>query len=730
MRLEIRKPSGPTEDSIAIRVVVAVAVEVAILAVVTQPGAVEPLTAVASLLLAPLGYLFSYHRRGQANVILKLVLSVALLAALGQFIAEVRLATSVDQARLPLASLFLWVQVLHAFDVPRRRDLAFSMVSSLILMAEAGSLSLSTSFVVFLVPWAVLAGVWLSLSSRPRPDQVTSPISVRRVAPPVKPPRLAPARSVAMTTTAALMAAFLLFLAMPRVPGSLVKAPPFSLAGAPSPVNGFDGSVDNPGLPADPGDGVVDFASGAYPGFSDVVDLRARGQLSDELAFRVRATQAALWRAEVFDTYEGSRWTIEDDETEILPQDGDGTSYLVPPEVVRRNGAYGEGAAHLTQTFYIDTPQPNVLFAAQGASQVYFPSAGLRVDAAGSIRSPILLDQGMVYSVVSDVPVTSPSLLRRSGPVRVDRMTSYLQVPDSLPDRVRDLSQQIVAGSRTQYDGVMAIQSWIQANTRYNLDAPRDPDGVDSIDHFLFETREGFCEQIASSMAIMLRTLGVPTRLVTGYGPGSRNPLTGYFEVKQSDAHAWLEVFYPRIGWVPYDPTFGVPEAAPSVASRFMAGPVLSAIGRFLSTAVPQPVKAALGATVRGVMAAGAFALKAWPLALVIAAIAAGVVWELRRRRTVIRSEGATVGETAFLELVDALAPAGHDRDPSTTPAEYLGEVVADPELAAEVIESAELVVRTFEQERYAPAAAKPSEADVLRARAASARVRQLVSRH
>ena len=62
----------------------------------------------------------------------------------------------------------------------------------------------------------------------------------------------------------------------------------------------------------------------------------------------------------------------------------------------------------------------------------------------------------------------------------------------------------------------MAIQSWIQANTRYNLDAPRDPEGVDSIDHFLFETREGFCEQIASSMAIMLRTLGVPTRLVTG----------------------------------------------------------------------------------------------------------------------------------------------------------------------------------------------------------------------
>ena len=141
------------EDSIAIRCVVAVAVEVAILAVVTQPDAVEPATAIAAVVLAPAGYLFSYRRRGHANVLLKVLVSVALLAALGQFMASARSATTVDQARIPLATLFLWVQVLHAFDVPRRRDLAFSMVSSMILMAEAGSLSLSSTFLVFLVPW-------------------------------------------------------------------------------------------------------------------------------------------------------------------------------------------------------------------------------------------------------------------------------------------------------------------------------------------------------------------------------------------------------------------------------------------------------------------------------------------------------------------------------------------------------------------------------------------------
>ena len=149
------------------------------------------------------------------------------------------------------------------------------------------------------------------------------------------------------------------------------------------------------------------------------------------------------------------------------------------------------------------------------------------------------------------------------------------------------MARRITAGITTQYDRVEAVQSWIRANTTYDLDVPRDPAGVDAVDHFLFVTRTGFCEQIATSLAIMLRTLGIQTRLVTGYGPGERNPLTGYFEVRQSDAHAWVEVFYPGIGWVPYDPTFGVPEAAPHGSSRFIGGEVLAAMGRFLSSVDP-----------------------------------------------------------------------------------------------------------------------------------------------
>ena len=727
MRFELRKPSGPAEDSIAIRVVVACLVEIAIAAVVAQPEAVPAPVAIAALVLAPIGYGFSYRRRRSSNLLLKIALSVALLAALGQFLSEVRSVTSFDQARIPLASLFLWVQVLHAFDVPRRRDLAFSVVSSLILMAEAGSLSLTTSFALFVLPWAGLAGAWLSLSARPRPDQVATPVAVRRHGSQRRAPRSAPIRSAMATAGFALLTASLIFLAMPRLPGSFVRTPPFSLAGNASPVSAFDGGVANPGLPADAGDGVVDFTSGGYPGFSDVVDLRARGHLSDEIAFRVRAQQPALWRAEAFDRYDGSLWTITDDETVALPEDGDGLSYTVPVDIALRNDAVGSDSSRVVQTFYIEAGQPNVLFAAASARQVYFPSAGLRVDDAGSIRSPILLDEGLVYSVVSEVPLTETSWLRHARTQVPDRLGAYLQLPDDLPGRIGELAARITQGRSSVYDRVIAVQSWLQANTRYDLDVPRDPEGVDAVDHFLFETRRGYCEQIATSMTVMLRTLGIPTRLVTGYGPGQRNPLTGYFEVKQSDAHAWLEVYYPGIGWVQYDPTFGVPEAVPGAASRFMAGPVFAAIGRFVSTAVPQPVKAVAGVVARSVASAGAIALRAWPIALV-ALLGTGLgALALRRWHRRASRPPHTLGEAAFLEIVNALGPLGHERAPNVTPSEFLEDVAADAGLDRAVVEAAETVVRIFEQERFA--STNPSEAELARARDASARVRDLAGR-
>ena len=299
------------------RVVAALAVELGIVAVVIQ-GVVDPTAAIAALVLAPVGYLFSYRRRAATSMAVKLVLTVGLALALLQFLRAVGGIRTVDEARIPLASLFLWVQVLHAFDVPRRRDLSFSVVSSTTLVAAGGASALSGTYAWIVVAWAGLAAAWLWLSTAPRPDQMTTPVRVRWVARGRR-RRLPATRSAVAAGLVALLVGSLLFLAMPRLPARLVRTPPFSLGGNDPTTIGADRTV-NPGLPP-PGDGgVVDFSSNAYPGFSGAMDLRARGILSDEVAFRVRADQPALWRAEVFDTYDGQVWTRKATSSDRMPR--------------------------------------------------------------------------------------------------------------------------------------------------------------------------------------------------------------------------------------------------------------------------------------------------------------------------------------------------------------------------------------------------------------------------
>ncbi len=98
--------------------------------------------------------------------------------------------------------------------------------------------------------------------------------------------------------------------------------------------------------------------------------------------------------------------------------------------------------------------------------------------------------------------------------------------------------------------------------TEYSLDAPLSPAGVDVVDHFLFDSRLGWCEQVASSLVVMARANGIPARLVTGFVPDERDRVTGSYVVRARDAHSWTEVWFPEVGWVAFDPTADVPLAA------------------------------------------------------------------------------------------------------------------------------------------------------------------------
>jgi transglutaminase-like putative cysteine protease len=694
----VRHVSGEPEDSVALRVVVALMVEVAIAAVVSQ-GAVDQITAVVALVAAPIGYAFSHARRRLPSVGTKVALAAGLLLSLGAFLEAAKGARSFDDARAPLAALFLWVQVLHAFDVPRRRDLSYSAVSSVILMAEAGALSFGTGFLVFLVPWLALSGAWLFLTLRPPAEELASVVEVRRpIGERVWRGSMATVRAVGAWVAVVCLVVGAVFIALPRLPGANVSLPPFS-ADDPAGVPGFEGQVVNPGLPED-GDGFPEFTDRAYPGFGSTLDLRARGRLSNEIVMQVRAPQAALWRGQVFDTYDGVRWMASDTDTVGMQRIFDDSALAVPPPPEGRGEPLETN--RLVATFFVRADLPNVVFGAFRPVEVYFPASTVSVDRYTSIRSPILLEDGVVYSVISEMPVAPASYLRneRDGwdPADLER---YTQLPTTLPARVVALAQEITAGLETPYQKVVAVQDWLRANTEYNLDIPADPTGVDAVDHFLFERREGYCEQIASSMVILLRAVGIPSRLVAGYGPGSRNAFTGYFDVRGSDAHAWVEVLYPLSGWTAYDPTFGVPRADPGGA-RFIAPQVMAAIGRFLSSVVPEPVKAVAIAIGRGVVSAVRWLAEVWVFVLLVA-VAVGTGWAVRRRgrRDSRRGPPAEGVALAFERLAQEAARRGHPRLPHQTPEEFLASL--DPHLDPAERADAELIVRLFELDRFSP---------------------------
>ena len=496
-----------------------------------------------------------------------------------------------------------------------------------------------------------------------------------------------------------------MFVSLPRLPGARVPAPPFELSRRLA-VPGFDGQVVNPGnITTGAGLGGSFFNSNVYPGFGSGIDLRVRGTLSEEIVMKVRAPHAAFWRGQAYDTFDGTQWTAADPTTITIG--GEAPWQLPEEEGYERTHMPGYT---MTQTFYVERQQPNLIFAADRPMQVYFPASTAQLDNYRSIRSPILLDEGLIYSVVSLVPDPRPQELETS-PAEWPKpfLDRYTQLPSDIPPRVVVLAHRITDGQPTVYDKVEAVQSWLQSNTRYNLDIPADPVGVDAVDYFLFERREGFCEHIASSMVVLLRAVGIPARFAVGFDSGDRNPLTGFFEVRESDAHSWVEVYYSGMGWVGYDPTHEVPPANPGIGSAFDAPQVLAGLGRMIASVTPEPIRRTLAGAWNGVAAAAGWTVRSWIVVLAaltaLTLLTAGVRRLDAKRR---RGPPLTGAAAAFASVCRSFAARGHLRRTSDTPREHLSQLLRNDPLAAEHRDDLERIVSAFEAERFGDGGARP----------------------
>ena len=165
---------------------------------------------------------------------------------------------------------------------------------------------------------------------------------------------------------------------------------------------------------------------------------------------------------------------------------------------------------------------------------------------------------GDPYQVTSAISSAEPEELQTAGeeyPAWVSER--YLQLPPDLPVRVNDLAASVTSGWATPYAKAKVVENYLRNNYPYNLRVDPPPFGVDGVDHFLFGLGEGYSEYFGSTMAVMLRTVGVPARLAVGYTTGDRVEGREIYAVTDSHSHAWVEVYFPRFGWIPFEPTPG-----------------------------------------------------------------------------------------------------------------------------------------------------------------------------
>ena len=167
------------------------------------------------------------------------------------------------------------------------------------------------------------------------------------------------------------------------------------------------------------------------------------------------------------------------------------------------------------------------------------------------------------YAMGSLVSVASNSDLREAD-ANYSGFTSdhYLQLPTTLPQRVRGLAAEVTTGAVTSLDKALALQDYLRGDEfEYSQNIKAPPRGADGVDHFLFESKEGYSDYFASAMAVMLRAVGVPSRLAAGYAPGVLDPDTLRWAIKDSDSHGWTQAYFPGYGWIDFEPTRKWPAA-------------------------------------------------------------------------------------------------------------------------------------------------------------------------
>jgi transglutaminase-like putative cysteine protease len=289
--------------------------------------------------------------------------------------------------------------------------------------------------------------------------------------------------------------------------------------------------------------------------FSDSIRLGQAPNLGERVIMTVEAPQPHFWRAVTYDFYTGAGWrTTESDKADKI------TLSTTDRETFQAR-------------FDIIVPHSNILFAANEPQKVDVPYqfyTGADKTYSTSLHALNRSQAAGTYTVTSLVSVADKQTLRKTSSTYADYIkTKYLQLPSTLPQRVKTLAHTLLDNIPNAYDRAETLETYLRSPPfSYSPQVKATPPGKDPVDYFLFELKQDFCEYFASAMVVMLREVGVPARLVEGFTTGTYDSASNAYVVREQDAHAWVEVYFPQYGWIEFEPTPSQPPFNRPDASR------------------------------------------------------------------------------------------------------------------------------------------------------------------
>lgn len=312
--------------------------------------------------------------------------------------------------------------------------------------------------------------------------------------------------------------------------------------------------------------------------FGQSLTLGGARNLTPEPVLRVDARAGRYWRAVVFDEYDGLGWKSND----LIVVDLDAGEQPDAHPFFHARQPY-------TQTFSFINNGATVLYAMSNPVtadrdirakssivqqkdvdiSLYSYWAGKKkpwMDELTYIQSDRRLRAEETYQVVSLLSIASIEQLQADdSPYPAWIQNRYLGLPAGIPQRVFDLAAEIARDSDNAFDKASAIEAYLRLNLTYNEGIALPPENRDKVDYILFDLKEAYCDYYATSMIVMLRSLGIPARMAAGYAGGEWVTLETGEElrvVQNKDAHSWVEVFFPRYGWIEFEPTSAQPIVA------------------------------------------------------------------------------------------------------------------------------------------------------------------------